>query len=246
MVVHLLLITCEKGIKMNYQNRGHYVSTEQGFMPKVYAWMCAGLVVSASVSYYVLSTPEVLYKVMSSFGLMIGLMALMFGLIFYINARFVTMSTGLLVLSYLLFTAIQGVFLAPLLFQYTGESIINVFATAALMFLGMAVYGSVTKADLSSMGNILLMGLWGLIVSGIVNIFLRSSALSMVTSALGVGVFSMFVAYDVQMLRSLSRQLIMQSNDVNKFAIVGALNLYLNALNLFLYLLRLFGKEKRR
>lgn len=231
---------------MNYQNHGQYVPMAQGFMPKVYAWLCAGLAVSATVSYYLLSTPGVLNQMMSHFRLMIGLMLVMFGLIFYISSRAATMSKASLVLSYISFAALQGVFLAPILLQYTGASIINVFVTAALMFLGMAIYGAKTKADLSSLGNLLLMGLWGLIVSGFVNMFLQNSMLNLVTSAIGVGIFAMFIAYDVQMFRRLSQQAMMSAQDVNKFAILGALSLYMNMINLFLYLLRLFGEEKRK
>ena len=230
---------------MNYQNQGQYVSMADGFMTKVYGWMCVGLAVSAAVSYYLLVNLDVLAK-FSGFGPMIGLILAMFGIIMYLGARFMTMSYAAVVVCYGLFAVIQGIFLAPVLLQYTGASVVNVFATTALMFLGMAVYGTVTKADLSSMKNILMMGLWGLIISGIVNIFLQSSTLSMVTSACGVGIFAMMIAYDVQMLKKLSQQAMMQPHEIGKFAVMGALNLYLNMINLFLYLLQLFGEQKKK
>lgn len=231
---------------MNYQNQGPYVSMAQGFMQKVYAWMCAGLAVSAAVSYYLLSNRALLIKLTSNFWGMIGLAAAMFGIVLYMTSRFTKMSYASVVACYGLFTVIQGVFLAPVLDLYTGASVVSVFVTASLMFLGMAIYGTVTKADLSSMGNILLMGMWGLIISGIVNMFLQSSMLSTITSAFGVGIFAMMIAYDVQMLKRLSQQAMMYPQEVGKFAIMGALNLYLNAMNLFLYLLRLFGEEKKK
>lgn len=231
---------------MNYQNHGQYVSMAQGFMQKVYAWMFAGLTVSAGVSYYLLSNVELLNKMMSNFWGMIGLMVAMFGIIIYMSSQFTKMSYAAVVVCYGLFTVIQGVFLAPVLLQYTGASVVSVFATAALMFLGMAIYGTVTKTDLSSMGNILLMGLWGLIISGFVNMFLQSTMLSTITSACGVGIFAMMIAYDVQMLKRLSQQAMMYPQEIGKFAIMGALNLYLNMINLFLYLLQLFGDKKRK
>lgn len=231
---------------MNYQNHGPYVSMAQGFMQKVYAWLFAGLTASAVVSYYLLSHVDLLHKMMSNFWVFIGLTVTMFGLIIYLSSQFTRMSYAAVVFCYGLFTVVQGALLAPVLYQYTGASVVNVFIAAALMFLGMAVYGSKTETDLSSMGNILLMGLWGLIISGIVNMFLQSSVFNTLISACGVGVFAMMVAYDVQMLKKLSQQAMMYPQEIGKFAIMGALNLYLNMINLFLYLLQLFGEKKRK
>lgn len=231
---------------MNYQNHGQYVSMAQGFMQKVYAWMFVGLSVSAAVSYYLLSHVELFNKITSNFLGMIGLVVVMFGIIIYMGSQLMNMSYAAVVACYGVFTVIEGVFLAPVLYQYTQTSVVNVFVTAALMFLGMAVYGTMTKTDLSSMSNILLMGLWGLIISGFVNMFLQSSMFDTIISACGVGIFAMMIAYDVQMLRRLSQQAMMQPQEIGKFAIMGALNLYLNIINLFLYLLRLFGEERKK
>lgn len=231
---------------MNYQNHGPYVSMAQGFMQKVYAWLFAGLSISAAVSYYLLSHVELLNKMMSNFWGVIGLMVAMFGIIIYMSSQFTKMSYAAVVGCYGLFTVIQGVFLAPVLYQYTGASVVSVFVTAALMFLGMAVYGYTTESDLSSMRNILLMGLWGLIISGFVNMFLQSSILNTIASACGVGIFAMLIAYDVQMLKRLSQQAMMYPQEIGKFAVMGALNLYLNMINLFLYLLQLFGDQKKK
>lgn len=231
---------------MNYQNSGQYVSMAQGFMQKVYAWMFAGLTASAAVSYYLLSNEELLRRIMSNFWGMMGLMVAMFGIILYMSSQFTKMSYPAVVGCYGLFTLIQGVFLAPALLKYTGASVLSVFVATALMFLVMAIYGTMTKTDLSSMGNILLMGVWGLIISGFVNIFLQSSILNTLASACGVGIFAMMIAYDVQMLKRLSQQAMMYPQEINKFAIMGALNLYLNMINLFLYLLRLFGEERKK
>ena len=230
---------------MNYQNHGQYVSMAQGFMQKVYAWMFAGLSISALVSYYLLSHEALLNKIMMNFWGVIGLMVVMFALIGYLSTQFTKMSYAAVVFCYGLFAFAEGILFAPLLYQYTGSSVVNIFVVTALMFLAMAVYGTITKADLSSMGNILFMGLWGLIISGLVNMFLQNSVFGMLISAFGVGVFSMMIAYDVQMLRRLSQQAMMQPQEINKYAVMGALNLYLNMINLFLYLLRLFGEEKR-
>lgn len=231
---------------MNFhdQNQTHYASMAEGFMTKVYGWMCAGLTVSAGVAYYMLSNVSLIHRINSSLGLMIALFVAMFGIIMFLSSQFQKLSYPVVGALYLAFALIQGIFLTPVLLMYTSTSVVNVFVTAALMFIGMAIYGSVTKSDLSSMGNLLMMAMWGLVVSMIVNIFLQSSAFSMLISAVSVGVFAMLVAYDVQNLKKLSQHTLMTPQDTHKFAIMGALNLYLNMINLFLHLLRLFGERR--
>lgn len=231
---------------MNYQNHGQYASMAEGFMTKVYGWMCAGLAISAAVAYYIMSNEVLLNRIFANLWGVIGLAVLAFGIIMFMSFRFAQMSYGAVVACYLVFTVIQGIMLTPVLLKHTDASIGIVFTITSLMFLGMAIYGTVTKADLSSMGNILLMGLWGLIVCGIVNAFMQSSMFATMISACGVGIFAMLIAYDVQMLKRLSQQVMMQPQEAGKFAVMGALNLYLNMINLFLYLLRLFGEERKK
>ncbi len=229
----------------NYQSQSSTMA--QGFMARVYGWMCAGLAFSAAISYYILATPEVFQKLSQNMGALLLLALGGLGIILYMSFRFATMSYGAVVACFIFFTGVQGVLLAPVLARYTGASVVGVFLTASLMFLCMAVYGTVTKADLSSMGNILFMGLIGLILSGLINTFLLHSPMfNTIISAVGVGIFAMFIAYDVQMLRKLSAQAMNHPQEMDKFAVMGALNLYLNMLNLFMYLLQLFGQEKNR
>lgn len=231
---------------MNYHNQGQYAVMAEGFMTKVYGWMCVGLAISAGVAYYIMSNVMLLQKIVSNFWLMAGLSIVSFGLILMMSFAFAKMSYAAVVASFLSFTVLQGITLTPVLLQYTQTSVATVFLISSLMFLGMALYGTFTKADLSSMGNILLMGLWGLIVCGLVNIFFQNSLFQTMISACGVGIFAMLIAYDVQMLRRLSQQVMMTPQDAGKFAVIGALNLYLNMINLFLYLLQLFGDKEKK
>lgn len=231
---------------MNFHNQDHMnqASMAQGFMVKVYSWMCVGLAVSASVAYYMFTHIALMQRVVSSFGIQLGLIFGMLGIVFFIGAQFQKLSYPAVALLYTLFAVLEGVFLAPILLVYTGASVINVFVTASLMFVGMALYGWITKSDLSSMGNLMTMALWGLILSMFVNWFLQSDVFSLLISSIAVGVFAMLVAYDVQNLKRLSQQMVMTPSDANKIAIMGALNLYLNMINLFLHLLRLFGQRR--
>lgn len=154
------------------------------------------------------------------------------------------MNTVIATALYIIFTGLMGVTIAPVQYIYTEASILNVFVTASIMFIVMAIYGWITKSDLSSMGNILFMGLIGLIVGGVVNVFIGSSMFNLIISACGVGIFAMLTAYDVQQLKRLSQQVLMSPDDATKLALMGALQLYLNLINLFMYLLRLFGDRR--
>jgi len=114
------------------------------------------------------------------------------------------------------------------------------------MFATMAIYGWVTDSDLSSMSNILLMGMVGLMIAGFINFFVQSAAFNLVISCCGVGIFAMMTAYDIQNLKKYSQYGISSPDDAGKFALLGAIGLYMNLINIFLYLLRIFGEERRR
>ena len=229
---------------MNYFNDNQsYVSMAEGFMSKVYGWMTAGLCITAAVAYYL--SPAVnpaLFAAMSQYLLVFALVQLGFAMYFsfaWQKSDFVTLAA-----IFIVYSALTGVVLAPLAYIYTGESIFQVFLIAAAMFGTMAVYGTVTKSDLSSMRNILFMALIGLIIANLINMFLQSAQFNIVIACFGVGAFSLLTAYDVQMLRRLGSQRVATEEEMNKIALVGALSLYLNLINLFIYLLQLFGKKR--
>lgn len=227
---------------MNY-NGNHYVAMAEGFMSKVYGWMTAGLCVTAGVAYYLSPAvnPE-LFKSIS--GSLFVFMFLQFGLVMYFSYAWKSLSYGTLATLFIVYSGMMGITLSPVAYMYTGESIFHVFLIAAAMFGIMAVYGAVTKSDLSSMGNILFMGLIGLVIANLINIFWQNAHFDIVTSCIGVGLFALLTAYDVQMLRNFGSQALASHEDMDKVSLLGALTLYLNVINLFLYLLRLFGKKR--
>lgn len=230
-----------------FQNQRYSSSISSGFMQKVYGWMCAGLAVTAGISYYL--SPEVnpiLFKsIMSNMFMVFGLFIVQIGIILYMTWNYARLSYGSMAALFLGFCALQGISLAPILYMYTGASVFYVFVIACAMFAAMAIYGWMTDADLSSMGNILFMALIGMIVAGFINIFVQSAMFNMVMAAVGVGVFSMLTAYDVQNLKKYSQYGVNSPEDMGKFALLGAISLYLNLINIFIYLLQLFGERRR-
>jgi FtsH-binding integral membrane protein len=154
------------------------------------------------------------------------------------------MSAGTAVLSYLLYSILTGVTFSFLLLLFTPASLALTFFVCAGMFGTMAIYGLVTKSDLSGMGTYLLMGLVGLIIAGLINMFLHSSSMDFVISIIDVIVFTLLTAYDVQMVKQMGMAMIANDAEMTKVSIVCALRLYLDFVNLFLYLLRFFGQKK--
>lgn len=228
-------------------HRSSYVSMASGFMNRVYGWMSLGMALTALVA-FIFSPymfPQLMVVFQKSIGLFIGLMVVQFGLAMWMSFRWQKMQVGTVAACYTAFSLLNGISLAPILYVYTGQSVMGVFAIAAAMFAIMAAYGWLTDADLSSMTNVLMLGLVGLAIAGFVKIFWANAIFSMITAAIGVGIFSMLIAYDMQHLKRMSQQMLVSREDMNKFAIMGAFNLYLNAVNLFLYLLELFGQKRR-
>ncbi len=230
-----------------FNNQSHYGSMAQGFMSKVYGWMCLGLATTASVMFYLAPemNPSIIKTIHTNFLFLIGLFVVQFGILMYMMSNYARLSYTTMGVLFVAFCALQGITLAPILYVYTTSSVFYVFAIAAAMFASMAVYGTVTNADLSSMGNILFMGLVGLIIANLINMFMQNAAFDMVIASFGVGIFAMLTAYDVQNLKKYSHMVLASPEDSGKFALMGAISLYMNLINIFLYLLRLFGDKRR-
>jgi FtsH-binding integral membrane protein len=168
------------------------------------------------------------------------------GLVFYISARIqklnASMATGL----FLLYSALNGATLSFIFLVYTGNSIASVFLVCAATFIACSIYGMSTKRDLTSLGGFMTMGLIGIIIASVVNIFLRNSAMNMIISYIGVFVFVGLTAYDTQKLKNMALTVPADVDEgvVRKGSILGALSLYLDFLNLFLMLLRIFGSAR--
>jgi len=206
--------------------------------------MSLALVITGFTAYYVATTPALISAIITNqilfWGLVIGELALVFGLSAAINKLSLTTAT----LMFVIYAVINGLTLSFIFLVYTASSITSVFFITAGTFAVMAFFGYFTKTDLSSLGKILMMALIGIIIATIVNIFTKSEGLAMILNYLGVLVFVGLTAYDSQKIK----QMLMMAPDAGeaaqKVALLGALSLYLDFINLFLYLLRIFGTRR--
>lgn len=216
----------------------------QAYMQKVYNMMAAGLVVTGLVSWFTYQTPALFQLVNGTWlGLVIALSplaVLLFGLTPNKVAR---MSTTAVNGIYFLLTALIGLSMSYIFAVYTGESIARVFFITAGMFAATSIYGYTTKKDLSSMGSLMIMGVIGIIIASIVNIFMQSEMMSFVISVIGVIAFTGLTAWDTQRIKETYSYALDQSAAM-KMATMGALSLYLDFINLFQFLLHLLGNRE--
>lgn len=213
-------------------------------MRKVYVWMSLALLITGMTAYYVATSPTILTAILTNQILFWGLIIAELVLVFTVSAAINRLSLTTATLLFLLYSVINGATMSFIFLLYTMSSIATVFFIAAGTFATMAVIGYTTKKDLSSMGKFLFMGLIGIIIATLVNLFIKSDGLTMILSYAGVVVFVGLTAWDSQKIK----QMLMQANDVDegtqKIALLGALSLYLDFINLFIYLLRIFGKRE--
>ena len=144
-----------------------------------------------------------------------------------------------------IFAGLMGVSLSTIFLAYTGASILQTFLTTAGTFGCMSLYGYKTKKDLTSLNSFLIMGLVGLLIASIVNIFVKSAQFDFVLSGVGVIIFTLFTAYDVQKIKETYNYVGVNSDMIEKVAVIGSLQLYMDFVNLFLYLLRFLGNSQR-
>jgi FtsH-binding integral membrane protein len=224
---------------------GSRASVVTVFMNQVYLWMTAGLGLTALVSWQVASSPAILQMIFGNTFLLIGLVVAQLGVVFTLSAAVHRFSAGTATILFLLYSALTGVTLSGIFVAYTAGSIANAFLATAGTFAAMTVYGTVTKRDLTSVGGFLFMGLIGLVIAMLVNIFLQSPMLDFVISGIGVLVFTGLTAYDTQKLRRFGEGAPLDDDAaVRRGAILGALTLYLDFINLFLMMLRLLGNRE--
>lgn len=214
-------------------------------MRKVYVWMTLALVITGFVAYGVASSPGIVTALVSNKLLFWGLFIAELALVWTVSARINRLSLTTATLLFILYSALNGATLSLILLVYTMESVASVFFITAGTFAAMAAIGYFTKADLSSLGKILMMALIGLIIATVVNVFLlKSGSFGLILSYVGVLIFVGLTAYDTQKIK----QMLIMADDVNeetqKIALLGSLSLYLDFINLFLYLLRIFGNSR--
>lgn len=214
------------------------------FLAKVFNWMAIGLAVTGGVAF--LTAESGMARTLIASPLFFILVLAELGMVFYLSARIEKLQPATATGLFLGYSILNGLTLSTIFLAYTHASIAGTFLVTAGMFGAMAVYGLVTKRDLSGMGSFMFMGLVGIILASIVNIFLKSSGLYWAISGIGVLVFVGLTAYDVQKIKNMGEEGIMQQGEaaIRKGSIIGALALYLDFINLFLMLLRFFGGSR--
>ena len=213
------------------------------FVRSVYNWMCIGLALTGFIAYYVSTSQAALQLIFGNRLIFFVLIIAELGLVFAISGMVNRMSAGTATALFVVYSALNGVTLSFIFLAYTRTSIVSTFFICSATFLACSIYGWTTKKDLTSLGGFFIMGLIGIIIASLVNMFIRSSAMSMIISYIGVIVFVGLTAYDTQKIKNmaLTQPADLDGAVVRKGAILGALSLYLDFINLFLMMLRIFG-----
>jgi uncharacterized protein len=220
----------------------------RAYMLRVYNLMALGLAITGVVAYGAF-TLAVQDNQLTAFGQMLFtsplkwvVMLAPLGMVFFLSARVHTMSVAGAQMAFWIFAGLMGLSLSSIFLVFTGASITQTFFVTAAAFGALSLYGYTTKRDLTAMGSFLVMGVFGLILAMIVNIFMQSSALQFAISAIGVLIFSGLTAYDTQRIK----EMYFEGDDVmvsGRKAIMGALQLYLDFINLFTFLLQFLGNR---
>ena len=218
---------------------------ERNFITKVYGWMSFALIITGLVAMVTASSPLLLSIVLGNRIVFFALIIAELLLVGYLSAAVRTMSVPAAIVTFILYSALNGLTLSVIFLVYTAGSIASTFFITAGTFGAMSIYGYFTKRDLTSMGNLCTMALIGIIIASVVNIFLHSPAVYWTTTYLGIIIFVGLTAYDTQKIKNLNIIGNEGTDEDKKEAIMGALTLYLDFINLFLMLLRVFGQKRR-
>ncbi|MEI6488847.1 MAG: Bax inhibitor-1/YccA family protein [Bacteroidota bacterium] len=234
----------------NYvQSQEETAAISKTFMSSVFSWMFAALAITSVVAFYFGNSVDLITLLVDpTLGKMTGLGYLVMfsplAFILVMSFGFNKLSYPVLLLIFLLFAAVMGMSLSFIFLAYTSSSIFGTFVAASGMFGVMALVGYTTKTDLTKFGSIMMMGLVGIVIASVINMFTQSSQMDYIISFIGVLVFTGLTAYDVQKLKNIGAGIQFGTAAASKLVIMGALNLYMDFINLFLMLLRLFGDRK--
>lgn len=215
----------------------------RAYMCKVFSYMSAGLAMSALVAFFGSRSEGFVRLIISSPLCRWMLILAPLGIALYLMGKIARISSETARALFFVYAALLGLSLSTIFLGYSQKSVVTTFFVTSSMFLSMVIYGYITNKDLSSWSSFLFMGLVGLIVAGVANMFMRSGTADLVISGVGVVVFTGLTAYDAQAIKSYY----MESDEVEigeKKAIFGALQLYMDFVNLFLYLLRFLGDRR--
>ncbi|HKL40576.1 MAG TPA: Bax inhibitor-1/YccA family protein [Cryomorphaceae bacterium] len=220
----------------------------KNFVSNVMTYMTAALAISGVMAYWFGTNDDLMRLLYNAEGTgmsIFGWVAMLapFGLVLLMGFRFQKMSSSGMLAAMVGFSLLMGISLSSVFAVYTASSITTTFLITSATFGIMAVLGYTTSTDLTKFGSILMMGLIGIIIAMVVNWFMQSGTLDYIISGLGVLIFTGLTAYDMQKLKRIGMQVDSTSDEGNKYALMGALTLYLDFVNLFLFLLRFLGNR---
>jgi FtsH-binding integral membrane protein len=216
------------------------------YIRSVYNWMAIGLALTGFIAFYVASNESLIRLIFGNQMIFFGLIIAELVLVFSISARVHKMQASTATALFVIYAGLNGVTLSCIFLVYAHSSIASTFLVCALTFAACSIYGMTTNRDLTSLGGFMVMGLIGIIIASVVNLFVRSAGMSMIISYIGVFVFVGLTAYDTQKLKTmaLTQPAGLDAGVIRKGAIMGALSLYLDFINLFLMLLRILGNRE--
>ncbi len=215
----------------------------QSLMRQVYTWMVLGLLFTAAVAFATVTTP-LIYLAANPIVLIVALLAEV-GVVIGISLAFNRLSSAAATALFLLYAGLNGFTLSMILLAFNLGTVFLAFATTAALFAAMSIIGYTTKVDLTKMGTFLMMGLIGLMIAIVVNMFVSSGPLNLIISIIGVLIFTALTAYDTQRIGRMASQMNLEGDAGVKYGIFGALKLYLDFINMFLFMLQLFGGRRR-
>ena len=217
----------------------------QTYMAQVYGWMTCGLLLTAFIAWYAANSSAFMELLYTNRIVFFGLIIAQLALVFVLSGMIHKLSAGVTTTLFMLYSVLTGLTLSSIFIIYTASSIASTFVVTGGMFGIMSLYGYTTKRDLSGFGNMLFMALIGIVLASLVNFWLKSDALMWAITYIGVIVFVGLTAYDTQKLKNIGEQIdVRDPSNLRKYAILGALTLYLDFINLFLMLLRIFGNRR--
>ena len=214
------------------------------FITKVYNWMAMALLITGVVAYFTASSPEFINAIVGSKLVFYGLLISELLLVIYLTSAINRLSQSMAITVFLVYSLLNGLTMSVIFLVYTSSSIATTFYVTAGTFAAMSAYGYYTKKDLTSIGNMAIMGLIGIIIASIVNMFLKNEMMYWIITYLGVAIFVGLTAYDTQKLKDIGSKGFSNEESMEKLSILGALTLYLDFINLFLFLLRIFGNRR--
>lgn len=214
------------------------------YMSMVYGFMALAFGITAATAYYVSITPSIYKPIFASPWIVFGVFLIQILFVVALTILLPKLSFSVALLLFFGYAISLGLTLSVIFLRFQMSSIYLAFFISAGMFAAMAIYGYFTRTDLTSIGNLLFMALFGLLIGLLVNLFLKSSMFDVFLSALGVIIFTGLIAYDSQRIKQIGRLMLAGGNAESKVAIFGALTLYLDFVNLFLYMLTLVGRKR--